>query len=576
MVSPRDRDIRPKDYKERAKKFRKVPPYTPDYQDLKGSSTHQRRPIDSGLEPFEGEWTDQHLMHLLKRTMFGVSVEDFESVKGLSLGEAVDLILTPNSVYDPPVNNYTGLDDIPEDPDVPTGNTWIYAPYANDFEGYRIISLKGWILKNMMTQGPGLQEKLTFFWHNLLPTEFFGIFVSKASYQYYSMLYRNCFGNFKEMIKDLTLNPAMLLYLNGAFNHKDAPDENYGRELQELFCLGKGPGSQYTEADVQAAARVLTGHTVEWDTFDQEGLVRSYFEPTWHDTSDKTFSEFFGNRVIEGKSGESGADELDELLDMIFDNDETALYICRRIYNFFVYNIIDEQTEANVIQPLAQIFRDNNYDITPVLSTLFNSAHFNDQENHGVMIKNPIDFMVGTMKTLELNNTSDELPLQLQYHATQLWIMAGFGLEIGDPPSVAGWPAYYQEPQFDKAWITTDTITRRAEITDVMALWEYWVTENYRLRADLPEFVKQLENPEEPNALLTELSSLFLGISPSDEGLTQLKGVLLDGQEQDYYWTTAWNNHLSEPDNEEYRLIVENRLKATFRRFFQYAEFQLN
>lgn len=115
------------------------------------------------------------------------------------------------------------------------------------------------------------------FWHNLLVTQSWDVFVSKASYQYFDLLHRMAFGNYKTFIKAITLDPAMLLFLNGAFNQKDAPDENYGRELQELFCVGKGPDSNYTEEDVRAAARVLTGWTLREEDFTSEGPVDEVF-----------------------------------------------------------------------------------------------------------------------------------------------------------------------------------------------------------------------------------------------------------------------------------------------------------
>ena len=130
------------------------------------------------------------------------------------------------------------------------------------------------------------------FWHNLLATESWGIFIAKTSYQYFELLRRHAFGNFKTLIREITLDPAMLIYLNGTRNQKEAPDENYARELQELFCIGKGPNSGYTEEDVQAAARVLTGWRHSWKEVNSQGPVSSFFQADRHDTSDKQFSDF--------------------------------------------------------------------------------------------------------------------------------------------------------------------------------------------------------------------------------------------------------------------------------------------
>ena len=147
------------------------------------------------------------------------------------------------------------------------------------------------------------------------------------------------------------------------------------------------------------------------------------------------------------------------------------------------------------------------------------------------------------------------------------------GLEIGDPPNVAGWAAYYQAPQFDKSWITTDTITKRAQINDSFLYWGLWGDPINR--ADLISFVKQVSNPADPNILLTELAQLLLGIGISDEVLASLKSILLSGQQDDIYWTTAWIDHTYNPGNEVNKAIVLTRLQQMFQRLFQLGEFTL-
>src|SRR5450432_870823 len=230
---------------------------------------------------------------------------------------------------------------------------------------------------------------MVLFWHNHFVTETNTVDNALFCYQYNMLLRRHALGNFKEFVRAITVEPAMLRYLNGYANSKKAPDENYGRELQELFTLGKGPGSHYTEEDVKAAARVLTGFTVQYKTF------TSSFDPNRHDETDKQFSTAYGNRLIRGIKGKEGTMELDELLDMIFSQEEVSRFICRKLYRFFVYHNIDETTERDLIEPLAALFRKENYEIGPVLEALFSSQHFFDPANFGCMIKSPIDFTIG-------------------------------------------------------------------------------------------------------------------------------------------------------------------------------------
>jgi hypothetical protein len=153
--------------------------------------------------------------------------------------------------------------------------------------------------------------------------------------------------------------------------------------------------------------------------------------------------------------------------------------------------------------------------------------------------------------------------------------MSGLGMEIGDPPNVAGWTPYYQAPQYDKAWITTTTITKRALTTDSLLQWGFWIASGRTIKADLIKFAQTLDEPSDPNLLLKEATLLFLGIEISDESRNELKSVLLSGQQSDYYWTSAWNDYIANPGNSSKRSIVENRLKWTFQRMLQLGEYHL-
>lgn len=580
----RPRSHRPDNYAELLQKFRRVEPKILENEGPEKAIARQA--VSSGLEPYGGLWDDQAICHLLKRSLFGVKMSDLSTFRSMTLDDAIGALLQQNAAPDPPVNNYNNAADGIEDPDVPYGESWIEAKYINDYEGARVASLKTWLVGNILNQKPTLEEKMVLFWHNLLVTQSWGIFHGRLSYRYFEMLRRNAFGNYKTLIKELTLDPAMLIYLNGTFNNKEAPDENYARELQELFCIGKGPNAKFTEEDVQAAARVLTGWLINWEKWEAPGTVDAFFYPPYHDSSDKEFSSFYGNRVITGRSTQDGAQELDELLDMIFDNNETALYICRRIYNFFVYHEIDETTEANVIVPLANLFRESGYEIKPVMEALLKSAHFHDPANHGAVIKNPADFVLGLWRTLDMDGAHnkymsekglnpDDLNLQYKKNLGLIWNMANIGMELGDPPSVAGWPAYYQAPSFDKYWITTDTIANRAISSDSMVYWGFWVHDDGQIPVDLIAFLQQLDNPEDPNLMLKQSSLLLHGIQASDEVIENLKKVLLSGQQTDSYWSSAWMQLMSDPDDVEYRMVVENRLKPTFQHLMQLGETQL-
>ncbi|MDW3197425.1 MAG: DUF1800 domain-containing protein [Cytophagales bacterium] len=556
----KNKDPRKRPSKQTMDHYRKVKPVVLKEEKL---PFPQRATLSTGLTPHSGEWSEAQVVHLLKRTLFGAKRAEIDQFLSMTMDEAVEAIVQPSARHTPPVNDYAPDGSEFEDEVIPYGETWIEAPFSSEHEGSRIISLKAWIINNILTQETTIHEKLTLFWHNLLVTQFWDVFIAKTGYEYYQMLYDNAFGNYRDLAEKITLDPAMLIYLNGAFNNKEAPDENYARELQELFCIGKGPNAGFTENDVYEAARVLTGWSVTWEHYESEGDFDSRFHDWDHDTGDKQFSEFYGNRVIEGKSGGEGRNEVFEMLDMIFENEEVSYFICRRLYNFFVYHEIDEATETNVITPMAQIFRDNNYEITPVLIALFKSEHFYDVANYGASIKNPMDLLLGFARVLDNERPQDINELHIA-NQEFIWTMAQAGLEIGDPPSVSGWQAYYQAPSFDKLWINTETVIRRIQYSQ----YNMW-------RSDLTIFINSLHNPSDPNEMIREAALLLLGIELSEEVSNGLKSTLLTGQGSDEYWTFAWDQFINFPDNPDYRTTVQNRLAAMFRSMLEFGEFQL-
>jgi uncharacterized protein (DUF1800 family) len=387
------------------------------------------------------------------------------------------------------------------------------------------------------------------------------------------LLRRNALGNFKTLVREVTLEPAMLRYLNGYASSKKAPDENYGRELQELFTMGKGPGSHYTEGDVKAAARVLTGYTINYKTF------TSSFDPHRHDESDKEFSAFYDNHVIRGRKGKEGADELDELLDMLLAREEVSRFVCRKLYRFFVYHEIDDATEKNVIGPLAALFRKKKYEIAPVLEELFRSRHFFDPANYGCMIKSPVDFTVGLCREFGIA-FPDASDCEEQYG---LWEQlrnqaAALQQNIGDPPNVAGWQAYYQEPEFDKLWISSDTLPKRNQFTDRMVGGGF-ARNGKKIGIDPLVFAAGLSNPGDPDGLIRDSVQALFQVEVSAQELQFIKtNILLSGlvgMVSDHYWTNAWQAYRNKPDDKGARNIVVTRLRSLYKYLMELPEYQL-
>ncbi len=529
--------------------------------------------VSSGLRRYKGKWEQAQVAHLLRRTMFGVKKEDLDHFLTKSPKKAVrELIDAEFPAPPPPINNYN--DDKYTDQEIAPGMDWtVSLKYDGMNNGRRRNSFKSWWFGLMLGQDRSIREKMVLFWHNHFVTETNTVDNALFCYRYNCLLREHALGNFKELVKAVSIEPAMLRYLNGYANTKKAPDENYGRELQELFTVGKGPGSHYTESDVKAASRVLTGYSVNYKTY------TSSFDHNRHDEGDKQFSAFYDNQVIHGVKGAAATAELDQLVDMVLSREEVSHFICRKLYRFFVYHTIDDQTEENVIKPLARLFRKEDYAIRPVLEALLSSRHFFDQANYGSMIKSPVDFTVGLCREfgVEFPNAED---CEDQYGFWEQVRNQAAGLQqnIGDPPNVAGWQAYYQEPEYDKLWISSDTLPKRNQFTDKMVGGGLG-RNGKKVAIDPVAFAARLPHPEDPDMLILGSVQALYSVELPQEELQFIKtNILLSGlvgMASDHYWTNAWLAWRDKPDDKTNRNTVTNKLKALYRHLMDLPEYQL-
>jgi uncharacterized protein (DUF1800 family) len=531
-------------------------------------------PLTTGLQPFTGSFGSAELRHLLRRTLFGATKDDMAYFSGKSVAQVVYELLNPVAPLPaPPVKEYVvAATTLVPDTNIAAGSTWV-GDINNDgtIAGYRRSSFKKWWVGNLINQDRSIREKMTLFWHNHFATESNDISNAQYVYKHHHLLRSSALGNFKILTKHMTLDPGMLVYLNGQFNTLTAPDENYAREIQELFCCGKGPDSLYTEGDVKAAARVLSGWRNNATT------LSAYFTASRHDTGNKIFSSFYNNTVITGRnSALAGEQELDDLLNMIFATQEVAKYMCRRIYRWFVYYDIDDTVEQNVITPLANLFRSNNYEILPVLDTLFKSEHFFDVLSRGCVIKSPAELVIGFCRESEIvfQPDTDYFTNYGFYNYMVSWL-SNMQQNIGDPPDVSGWKAYYQEPQFNEIWINSDTLPKRNQFTDTMLVSGYTFNSK-KIQLDPLTYAKTFSNPGDPNAFITELTERLLGLDISNASKAQLKkDILLNGQSLDIYWTQAWDLYIATPTNTANTTSVRNKIRDLVKYLMNLAEYQL-
>ena len=517
----------------------------------------------AGLAPYSGSWTINEVTHLLKRTMFGAKKADVDYFLSLGADATVDELLNNSSVPSPPVRDYGLLEEqdgvFYDDLGVAQGQTWVNDPnIASDPEvrgqinRARIQSLKKWWSGLIINQDRSIQEKMVLFWHHHFSVQESEVENAQFLYRHHNLLRTNALGSFKTLAREVTIDPAMLLHLNGYLNAKQAPDENYAREFQELFTVGKGDDSLYTENDVIAAARVLTGWRINTNP------LGSYLDTNEHDTGNKSFSSFYNNTTINGSTNPD--DELDALVDMIFNTTEAARFICRKLYKWFVYYNIDEATETDVIIPMADMLIANNYNVKPALSALFKSEHFYDTMSQACYIKNPFDIIVGTLREFNV-----AYPLYTDY-ATGYPLFnniyqqaADMQLQLFQPPDVSGWPSYYQEPMHYELWVNSNSLPKRASFTDALV--------NDAV-IDVRAYANYSSNPADPNQLINDVTALLLRYPLSATSKTYVKtNFLLNNTADDSVWTNAWNSNNN--------TLINDSLKNMFKFLMNLPEFHL-
>jgi uncharacterized protein (DUF1800 family) len=442
-------------------------------------------------------------------------------------------------------------------------------PYENTLiDQKRTEALWSWWVSRLINRDYSLTEKMIVFWHNHFPVEMDVVKDSRYGYTYLTLLRRNALGNYKNLILEGTTNPAMLVYLNGNGNKKLAPNENYSRELMELFTLGKTSDVKYTEDDVKAGARALTG----W--VDDKQNIRSNFHADLHDTGDKHFSAFFDNRVIKGRHGDDGKMEVNDLVDMIFTRQATARFFCRNIYRWFVCAQLDEQTESQVIEPLAQTLIQNNFEVIPVLRRLLGSKHFFDPVFRGGIEKSPVDFLVGVIRQYGLaypEGASENLLCSFLIHD----FMAGLSMNLLNPPSVAGWPAYYQAPKYHQWWINPSSVSIRMDLIKDLTSDKEMNCNGPKIKLDLVAFANSFETPEDAGLLVENCAEMLFAVSIPQNIKERYKAILQPVGASQQSWGDIWKKHAGNPTAEN-KTVVETRLREFLRAMMNSIPYQMS
>ena len=366
--------------------------------------------------------------HLLARTGFGPTDAEIRGYAPLTREQGVNLVLrdvrtqaitpAPAFTLQTAALRYPGADTVtPEE--------------RRAFQQQLVrqgLELRAWWMHEMLVTPSPITERMTLFWHNHFVSSQQKVRFSRLMYQQNVTLRANALGSFADLLHAASKDPAMLVYLDTAQSRKAQPNENFAREVMELFTLGEG---QYTESDIKEAARAFTGWSLDRET------GRYLFRPLIHDAGVKT---------VLGKSGRFDGDAV---LDVILERPQTATFITAKLWREFV----SANPDPREVERIGKAMRNRNYDIKVALRALLLTDAFWDPANRGTMVKSPVELVVGTLRQLDVA-PGGAMPFVV--------VAAGMGQNLFSPPNVKGWPGGEQ-------WINSNSLLARKQFLDRLA-----------------------------------------------------------------------------------------------------------
>jgi uncharacterized protein (DUF1800 family) len=397
--------------------------------------------------------------HLLRRAGFGSTEAELDQYTALGYAGAVDRLLNPDQVDD-------------------SATDQLLAPLTKDLtDPKKIEAAKFWWFNRMLYTRRPLQEKLTLFWHNHFATANSKVGNAVLMLQQMQLFRDNGFGNFETLLQKVTRDPATLIWLDNRLNRKGAPNENYAREVQELFTVGIG---NYTEQDIHEAARAFTGHTLD------KNLTYT-FNKNQHDAGAKTFQ------------GQTGPFDADDILAILVRNPATARFVTTKLFSYFA----NADPDASTIDRLSNTFTSTNIDIRSVLRDIFSGPEFlSAQAFHG-QVKQPADLVVGSLKSLNVANVGPDV--------TQ--VLRRMGQDLLNPPDVSGWKG-------GAAWINGTTLFERFNWANRLAMGRDATKPNF---ADVAAQV-QARNVTTPDGLV----DYYVGLLVDGDVTPEARQALID------------------------------------------------
>ncbi len=541
----------------------------------------------ASLNPITGVLGHRKAAHLLRRTSFYFNRTLVDELAALNAPDALAKILSPASFQHEQPLYAAKPGDTPQ--------SWINPPkppsaqLPADDGDLKPFVMAWWL--NEALHDKGITHKMMFFLH-----QFQAVSVESGNsmefFDYLALLRWGSLGNFKKLVLKMITDNCMLSYLDNDQNFKNNPNENFAREFFELFTIGKGepagPGdyTNYTEEDIQEAARVFTGfnHAARNTNIDPDTNIptgKAY--PVTHDFKEKKFSARFGNAVIMPPSNDADGmyKELAALVDMVFAQEETARLFCRRLYRYFVTRRISAEVEEDIIGQMANTLKTNNFDIKPVLEQLLQSQHFFDADDNaatdeimGALIKSPLDLSLEAISFFNLpipDAIKENQKHYLEFYNSAVIgrMLGSAGMDLFFPPDVAGYTGYFQEPDLNRQFFNSATIIPRYKLPKVLLsgthAWLGSSTQSIGTKLDVVDWLRNksgITDPSDSFILVKELLLYLFPEEPDTERFDYFHNTIFLDNLPPGDWTYEWQEYLKNGNDSEVRIPLERLVNA--------------
>ncbi|WP_164914214.1 DUF1800 domain-containing protein [Aquimarina sediminis] len=423
--------------------------------------------------------SDKQIQHLYWRVGFGISAIDLKKVRTLSKNQITDRLFTESKSS----STLSIFDKVLEKR--PANLSPQERKQLSQLRRKKMNELNVLWFQQLIDTRQTLREKMTLFFHDHFAVR---IKMPRANVHLNNIIRKHALGNFGDMLLEVSKSPAMLTFLNNRQNRKNHPNENFAREIMELFTLGRD--NIYTETDIKEAARAFTG----WN-FDKNGTF--IFRIKQHD---------YGSKTVLGKTGNFKGEDIIKIL---LEEKQTAKYITQKLYTYLVNPIINQ----NHVEQLSKIFYDSNYNLKTLIRSIIKSDWFYNDENIGAKIKSPIELLIGLSRSFEIKYNDPKTVLYLQKKLNQMLFF---------PPNVAGWPG-------GKTWIDNSTLMLRLKLPSILLnggvipLIDQKKTENMMAKEQL---YKKIKSKVEKKVKTTSNWNIFLSTLGSIDETELTKFIL--------------------------------------------------